>query len=177
MKVSKEEFRKIVLNETRNVLYDLLLKEDAESDGQKVAREYLRSYGLDEEGAFFRCESLKSIKIPSSVRRFGNELFYDCTNLQEIYFEDRNSCGNFMGTNRNEYKFCVNYPVKIYLKINGQYVDVLQNLKNKNVGSSSDNISNDDNINKKLSEKKLFIINKNFINQNNMKMRNINFKL
>ena len=47
-------------------------------------REILIPEGVEEipERAFFRCHSLETVKLPSTVRRIGREAFAFCKNLR-----------------------------------------------------------------------------------------------
>jgi hypothetical protein len=40
-----------------------------------------------EKGLFYKCSSLKSITIPSSVTSIGDYAFYNCSNLQNVIYE------------------------------------------------------------------------------------------
>jgi hypothetical protein len=48
------------------------------------------TYGASSIGdnAFDSCESLKNVKIPSTVKEIGNEAFYGCNNLTDVEFAD-----------------------------------------------------------------------------------------
>jgi BspA type Leucine rich repeat region (6 copies) len=47
---------------------------------------------LEIEFTFFRCESLKSVSIPDSIRTFGRRNFADCKSLEEFCLPKRSRC-------------------------------------------------------------------------------------
>ena len=54
--------------------------------------------------AFYKCESLKSISIPSSVKCLNSYCFYNCSNLENIKFEEKSNLtiiGNYSFSNCN----------------------------------------------------------------------------
>lgn len=45
-----------------------------------------------EDNAFKRCEELKKVFIPNTVKSIGNNVFYGCYKLKEIIFEENSTC-------------------------------------------------------------------------------------
>ena len=59
-------------------------KAEATEDGMHTEKVILYVTGI-ENGAFSYCKGMTSIRIPSSIKYIGGDIFYGCTNLNTLY--------------------------------------------------------------------------------------------
>lgn len=86
------------------------------------------SFSID-SGAFKNCVNLESFNFPRGTKLYGDEHFYNCTNLKNIYFYgDINCLSNNMFYNTNIDKIVSNYNIDT-IKVNAFNNTKIQELQ------------------------------------------------